>query len=222
MTLTVAGGGSSDTVTVWRDYDREAMARVPGISLGRIELKPSAQVQAADLYARGARCVTWDSPVDLDSPDTARTVRALCFIRDLTSWGFVVGWQLKTGTGLTDWRALGHLYPPAHVTCAGSAYGEELRTEWAQRYHMSKCVSRRGPGLLQIRDRRWDGLRRITITRPAYFAAIAALEPGALTTAIPSRILGYFAAEHLVGQVGDISWWLPCQLRRWPISPALI
>lgn len=194
------------------------MARVPGMSLGRIELKPGARVEAADWYARGARCVTWDSPVDLDDPDAARTVRALCLIRDLTSWGLVVGWQLRAETGLTDWRALSHLYPPARVTGGG----DEVRAQWAQRFHMSKCVSRRGPGLLQIRDRRWDGLRRITISRPAYVDAIAALEHGARTTAIPSRILGYFTAERLVGQVGELSWWLPGQLRRWPVSPEMM
>jgi hypothetical protein len=209
-------------INVWRDYEAAAVALAAGMSLGSTELAADGHISAVDLFAAGARHVTFDSVVDLHGADPAGTVRALAFIRDLTSCGIVVGWELRLESSRDDWQELSHLYPPARVISDRAADGGELQSQWSRRYHVAKCVFRRGPGLLQVRDRRWDGLRRVTITRPDHLAAVALLANGVPAENVPAAILADFFAARLIGLVGDLTWWLPYRVRRWPNASTVI
>jgi uncharacterized protein DUF5825 len=44
--------------------------------------------------------------------------------------------------------------------------------EWRSAYHPGKCFYRRGPGFLEVRDRRSGELSRFVIDDPTYVAAV--------------------------------------------------
>jgi hypothetical protein len=138
-------------------------------------------------------------------------------VRDLTSYGIVVGWQLRLGAA-DRWQTLSHLAPPAVVLAPD---GESIRREWAETHYMGKCLYRHGPGFVQVRDRRFGELRLFTIPEPEYRAAIGTLAEVAPATAVARPIMSEFLAEDLAGQVGEIAWWLPYRVRRWP-NPSVI
>lgn len=218
MALRTAGDQS---ISAWRDYDQTVAALRDSMSLGTWALTSAGRLSADELFASGVRRVTFHEVVDTGGTDAAGTVRALALIRDLTACGVVVGWELRLGTG-QDWRELSHLYPPASVTADGGPGGADPRAEWASEYLMTKCVARRGPGLLEIRDRRFGTLRKITIDRPDYLAAIAALEYGAPAEHVPAGILREFRAQRLAGQMGGMAWWLPYRVRRYAVASRLM
>lgn len=218
MAFQTAGDQS---ISAWRDYDETVAALRDSMSLGSWALTPGARVSADDLFAAGARRVTFHEVVDTDSVDVAGAVRALTLIRDLTACGVVVGWELRPGAD-QDWRELSHLYPPAGIVADGGPGSAYPREEWARGYLMAKCVARRGPGLLQIRDRRFGALRKITIVRPDYLAAIAALEFGAPADHVPAGILRELGAQRLVGRAGGMAWWLPYRVRRYACTPRVM
>jgi hypothetical protein len=209
------------SISAWREYDETVAAVRDGMSLGSWALTPGTWVGADDLFAAGARRVTFHKVVDTDSADAVGAVRALTLIRDLTACGVVVGWELRSGVG-EDWRELNHLYPPASVIADGGPGSAEPREEWARGYLMTKCAARRGPGLLQIRDRRFGSLRNITIVRPDYLDAIAALEYGAPAVHVSAGILRELRAQRLVGLVGGMAWWLPYRVRRYAVAPRVM
>jgi hypothetical protein len=214
MALQAAGDHS---ISAWREYDETVTALRDDMSLGSWPLTPGSRVRADDLFAAGARRVAFRETIDTESADTAGTVRALTLIRDLTACGVVVGWALRPGTG-QDWRELSHLYPPASVMGDGGPGRADPREEWARGYLMTKCVVRRGPGLLQIRDRRFGGMRNITIVRPDYLDAVATLEYGAPAVRVPAGILRELRAQRLVGLAGGMAWWLPYRVRRYAVA----
>jgi hypothetical protein len=219
--------GDDHSISAWRDYDETVVTLHDSMSLGSRALTAEPRVSADDLFAAGARQVTFHKVIDVDSADAAGTVRALTLVRDLTGCGVVVDWKLRVGVGHDDWRVLSHLYPPASVTFDGVAReggtgDADPQADWASGYLMTKCVTRRGPGLLQIRDRRWGGLRNITIARREYLAVVDRLEYGAPADQVPANILSELRAERLVGFTGGVAWWLPYRLRRWPVAPRVI
>ncbi len=218
MALQAAGNQS---ISAWRDYDEAVATLRDTMSMGSWALAPGARVCADELFAAGARRVRFHEMVDTGSADAAGTVRALTLIRDLTACGVVVGWELRLGAG-QDWRELSHLYPPASIAADGDVGGADPRAEWARGYLMTKCVVRRGPGLLEIRDRRFGALRKITIDRQDYLAAVAALEYGVPADQVPPGILREFRAQRLAGQAGGMAWLLPYRLRRYAFAPRLM
>jgi hypothetical protein len=209
------------SISAWREYDETVTALRDDMSLGSWVLTPGTRVSADDLFAAGARRVTFHEVVDADSADAAGAVRALTLIRDLTACGVVVGWELRPGVG-QDWRELSHLYPPTSVIADGGPGSADPREQWARGYLMTKCVVRRGPGLLQVRDRRFGGLRNITIVRSDYLDAIAALEYGAPADQVPAGILREFLTQRLVGLAGGMAWWLPYRVRRYAVAPRVM
>lgn len=209
------------SISAWRDYDDTVVALRDSMSLGSWALTVGSRISADDLFAAGVRQVTFREVIDTGSADADGTVRALTLIRDLTGCGIVVDWKLRAGVGFDDWRVLSHLYPPASVTFDGVARDDgnaDPQADWANGYYLTKCAARRGPGLLQIRDRRWGGLRTITIAGPEYLAVIAELECGAPADQVPAKILGGLSAERLIGFAGGLAWWLPYRVRRWPVA----
>lgn len=222
---------TDQAISAWRDYDQTMTALRDDLSLGTRALTPGTRISADDLFAAGARRVACHQVVATDGADAAGAVRALTLIRDLTACGVVVSWELRQGAG-QDWRELSHLYPPESVL-AGADPGRadpgradpgraDSREQWARGYLMTKCVVRRGPGLLLIRDRRFGGLRNITIARPDYLDAVAALEYGAPADQVPAGILREFRTQRLVGMAGGMAWWLPYRVRRYAVSPRVM
>ncbi|MFC0597562.1 DUF5825 family protein [Streptomyces palmae] len=206
------------SVLAWRDYDPDA-CRVPGMELGEVRLTGGAGEEARRLWELGARQVQLPYAVDLaaaadDPRAAARAVRALCLVRDFTAQALVVRWRLRLpADGPDAWQPLNHLQPPLELTGPGDP-AAALQT-WRENHYLCKCLWRQGPGFLQIRDRRWGELRRFTVAEPGYPEAIAQLSDGAPCHALPPEILADFRAEQLVGQVGDLAWWLPYRVRRW-------
>src|SRR5215469_8531118 len=207
----------SRSLFAWRDYDETVAALRESMSLGSWALTGENRLSADELFASGARRVAIRPVVDAASADAADAVRALTLIRDLTACGIVVDWELRAGDG-QDWRDLSHLYPPSSVTANRETGDGNPREEWARGYFMTKCVARRGPGLLQVRDRRFGGMRNITIARQNYLAAVTTLEYGAPVDEVPADILRELRALRLVGLAGDLAWWLPYRVRRYPVA----
>ncbi|MER7693849.1 DUF5825 family protein [Streptomyces sp. NPDC097610] len=178
---------------------------------------PARQVH--DLYARGVRYAELHEPVNLSSP-TPRDLHALDFVRVATARGLLVRWQLRAGRradpALTA-RDLTHLQPPASLDGARPA---ERLTEWRSRFYIGRCVWRRGPGFVQIRDRRDGVLQRFNLLQPAYVQAVTLLEQQQVSGVDPD-VLAALRAEHLVLDLGGLDWWAPCLIDRWPV-PSMV
>lgn len=129
-------------------------------------------------------------------------------------------WQLRAGRradpALTA-SDLTHLQPPASLDGARSA---ERLTEWRNRFYIGRCVWRRGPGFVQIRDRRDGVLQRFNLLQPAYLQAVALLEQQQVSGVDPD-VLVALRAEHLVLDFGGLDWWAPCLIDRWPV-PSMV
>ncbi|MEO3783977.1 DUF5825 family protein [Actinocorallia sp. B10E7] len=187
-------------LTLARDHSPEAAA-LPGMSLGTVPLTDGLSAEA--LFADGCRRVVFPAPI-APLTDAAVALRALRLIRDLTSRAIAVTWRLSFEE-VEDWRDLAHLFPPRNAPDG-----------WRSDYQFGHLAERRGPGLLQIRDRRRPGLRRYTLTDPSDLAAVAALTPGCAATAVPETARDRLAALRLVLPVGNGLLWLPYRMRRWP------
>jgi hypothetical protein len=207
------------TLTLWREADEAARA-LPGMGLGVREL-PSQTVAAADAwYASGVRFVDVDGVIDLDDGNPAN-LPALFLVRELTAAGVVTRWRLRSRSPVLARQLLGHLYPPAALMSGGSGAAPEL-ARWRSAYQFCLCVHRKGPGFVQVRDRRRGVLARITVTRPEHLRAIDVLTTGASRDAVPAQVLSDFCGAGLVQDVGEQVWWLPYRVRRWPVTSAVV
>lgn len=216
LTTDVAPPAFSLTVKAWLDHDPSACA-LPGMSLGEIEVTGSGSEAAERLWRIGARRVQLPNVVDLnDAADAARTVHAICLVRDLTALAVHTDWtvRLTAECGMDDgWLRFSHLHPPQ--TVLGVPRSEKILHRWREQHYICKCLWRQGPGFVQIRDRRWGELRRYTVDEPGYQAAIAQLATGAPVSSLPASILAAFREEQLIGEIGDLAWWQPYRVRRW-------
>ncbi|MYY80059.1 MULTISPECIES: DUF5825 family protein [unclassified Streptomyces] len=210
MTATLA----TPTLLAWRDYDPAACA-LPGMFLGEVPLPGPPSGQAERLWQLGARRVRLPDPVDLTATaDPAAALHGLGLVRDLTARAVMVEWKLRLDPDSGDrWRMLSHLQPPA--TLLGPDGAEDALNTWRRGHYLCKCLWRRGPGFIQIRDRRWGELRRFTADEPEYATTIDRLDHGALADTVPKAVLDDFRAEQLVLDIGPYAWWLPYRVSRW-------
>ncbi|MYS18717.1 hypothetical protein GA0115240_100427 [Streptomyces sp. DvalAA-14] len=244
---TVTQDHRADIAVVSRRHTDPATLGVEGMGARPAALGGDPIGGVTALYEQGARHILLPEPVDLSpAADGERSVRALVALREMTSRAIAVEWRLRLGPSeAADSGAAGgggrsggregsdgtgagadadavaafrHLSPPEAVT--GVPDGADLLARWRAGYFFGACIYRRGPGFLQVRDRRDGQLGRITIDDPAYMAAVAALEAGVPADDLPAEILADLAAEDLIGRVGGYAWWTPCRVRRWP-SPAM-
>ncbi|WP_240529074.1 DUF5825 family protein [Streptomyces antioxidans] len=187
------------------------------MSLGEIEVTGTGTEAAEQLWGLGARRVRLPNVIDFtDSAEAARTVHAICLVRDLTSLAVHTDWQVRltTETGTDDgWLPFSHLHPPRAVL--GVPHGEEILHRWREEHYICKCLWRQGPGFVQIRDRRWGELRRFTVDEADYQRAIALLTTGAPVSSITASALADFREEKLIGEIGELAWWQPYRVRRW-------
>ncbi|QGV77109.1 DUF5825 family protein [Streptomyces ficellus] len=204
-------------VLAWRDYD-PAACELPGMYLGEIALPGPPAGESDRLWGLGARRVRLPDPVDLSGePDPGRAasaVGALSLVRDLTARAVLVEWDLRLDPADGDgWQALSHLQPPRRLE--GPAGADEALRSWRRGHYLCKCLWRKGPGFVQIRDRRWGELRRFTADEPEYAEAIERLAHGAPADSVPRAVLDDFRGEALVLDVGPLAWWLPYRISRW-------
>ncbi|MDT0444263.1 DUF5825 family protein [Streptomyces johnsoniae] len=210
----------------WRDYDARVLD-APGMYLGDIPLTGSARALVDRLWDLGARYVEIPALVDLGDPagpaEPERTVHLLSLVRDLTAQAIYTQWHLRLPAGprtVPSWTPFSHLHPPTTLLGVPDA-GTHL-ARWRATHYLGKCQWRRGPGFYQLRDRRFGGLRRYTLTDPAYRSAVDTLIPGAPAEAVPEPVLTALTAEHLAHPVGTHVCWLPYATRRWTQSAMLI
>jgi hypothetical protein len=222
MTLTTGAPATGEIVLAsWRHHDPRA-AGLRGLDLPPLLVPDgvTAGSVAADLYAAGARRVALPGTVDLTADATAAGLRQLALVRELTSRGVVVDWQLRLDPEADSWWLLNHLYPPSTVD-AGAA-GAGIRTEWAGSFYLDKCIYRHGPGFIQVRDRRSGELNRLTVDEPAYLDQLDPLLSAAPAAAVPEEIAADYAAEGLLWPLADLLLWLPYRVRRWPWPAMLV
>ncbi|WP_051801850.1 DUF5825 family protein [Streptomyces sp. NRRL F-525] len=175
--------------------------------------------QVHDLYRSGVRCADLDEPVSLRSPGP-RDLRALDFVRIASAHGLLVRWHLRAGRralpALTA-HDLSHLQPPLSLDGPRSA---ERLAQWNTRFYIGRCVWRRGPGFVQIRDRRDGVLQRFDLVRPEYAQAVPLLEKQE-TDAVDPEVLAALRAERLLLTFGGLDWWAPYLMDRWPV-PSMV
>ncbi|WP_328498436.1 DUF5825 family protein [Streptomyces sp. NBC_00414] len=216
-------------LTTWRDHDEEVL-QLPVMSPVVTVVAESATPAetAAALYGKGVRRVALDRPADLTGATGARAiVSTMLLTGELTSWGIVVDWDVALGADPEIWRSFSHLHPPRRILDAqdtkdiknsnDSNDAQDIRQEWRSTFYVGKCVYRRGPGFIQVRDRRAGGsLARYTLDDPAYLEAVDRLSAGCPADEVPSGVLDHLVGESLAGRAGRLAWWLPYRVRRWP------
>lgn len=213
--------GAPPVLGLRRDYTPGTVG-LPGMRMGAVSLAAAEPgQQAGDLFARGVRHVELGGVVDVTDPAAGReTVAALALVRDLTSYGIVVSWTIRLAEGDPLSLLLGHLYPPADVL--GTSYGAEVVQAWRRKFYVGKCFWRRGPGFIEVRDRRSARLARMTIADPGFITAIEAMTAGAELSRIPRGVLAELSRARLAHAVGEHAWWVPYRIRRWPSPPLAV
>jgi hypothetical protein len=202
------------TLLLWRDHDVDVLAE-PGMAVGEMPATGDPIGLAADLYRQGVRRVGLSRPVDLTHGMDHRTlVWAMILLRELASWSVAADWQLRLGAHIDIWQRLNYLHPPTDLLDEPEA--DEILRTWRETFYLCKCVYRQGPGFVEVRDRRNGSLSRFVVDDPAYLAAIDTLLGGAPADELPAEVIDVFVDEGLAGQAGDLAWWLPYRVRRWP------
>lgn len=207
-----------DNLQVWRDHDGEALKLGELMRLDSFASSTDADLLAGKVFDSGGRLVVVDEIIDFDAVDTADASRFIELLRELTSYGIAVEWRLMAGHGDTRWRDLWHLSPPSEVVMPAGAAGQTLEF-WQRQFYYGLCFMRRGPGMIEVRDRRSGRMRLLRFTSPLHLEAIQRLEKGAPASSFEPDVLAEFEAARVVMAIGDIRLWLPCRFRRSPLSP---
>jgi hypothetical protein len=206
------------SLEAWRDYDREVLRLGEFMRLDLFAPSTDADLLARDLFDSGGRLVVIKEVLDLDVTEAADTVRFFELLRELTSYGIAVEWRLRTSHNGAGWPDLWHLFPPSEVVKPAGVAGQ-IWEFWQREFYYGLCVMRRGPGMIEVRDRRSGKIRRLYFTSARQLQAIEGLEKGALASSFEPEVLAEFEAARLVMAVGDMRLWLPCRFRRSPIAP---
>lgn len=207
-----------DTLLAWRDYEGEALRLGESMRLGSLPLDAAADLLATHVFDSGGRLVVVNQVIDVDDGDPAETVRFFELLRELTAYGISVGWRLRTSRNDGGWRDLWHLAPPAEVEIPAGAPGPTFEF-WRHQFYFGLCVMRRGPGIVEVRDRRAGRIVRRSFTAPDELEAIERLQRGAPASSVAPGALAEFERARLVLSVGEQRLWLPCRTRRSPLAP---
>ncbi len=199
-------------VETWLDHD-PAVRRLPGMSLGTRVVHGSVRASVTELHEAGVRCLRLPAPV-LCSDAPTGAARALLLVREATSRGIVVVWTAECDDGCAGRRLFHHLYPPERVKGAPN----DVMADWRTTYFPSKCIFRRGPGFIEVRDRRFGRLELFTIDEPGHLERLDALADSADITAdaLPDAVRRDFADAALIAEHTGRVWWLPMRVHRWP------
>jgi hypothetical protein len=209
-------------VRAWREL-APAARRLTGMDLGRRWLTGDLAAAVAALYAEGARCVRLAEPVSLCAGADALAGRTLLLLRELTGRGVAVEWSARCADGCAADRRYAHLYPPAEVAGPG---GEAVAADWWRGHVHGRCLYRRGPGFVEVRDRRTGSLEMLTVDEPAHLAVIGALtgpgSGGVPAAEVAEPVRTELAEARLVAEHGGWLWWLPTPAHRWPTPPMAV
>ena len=215
-------------MTLWKDRDPAAM-RLPGMYAGTMDRLDDPLTAVSSLAASGVQFVRLRDAVDLAAvggadadgadADGAAAAAALVAVRELTSHGIAVDWTIRMPAGAAGWQQLSHLYPPAAVLCGSES--ENVTTWWRDSFHAAKCGYRRGPGFLEIRDRRTGSFRRTVIRSARSDQAITPLLRGVPAASLGEAATRRYLEADLVHRAGQFLWWAPYLIRRWPLSTTI-
>ena len=205
-------------MTLWKDRNPAAM-RLPGMYAGVVDRLDDPLTAVSSLAASGVQFARLRDTVDLADDDGAAAAAALIAVRELTSHGIAVDWAIRMPAGAAGWQQLSHLYPPAAVWCGGES--ENVTTRWRNSFHAAKCGYRRGPGFLEIRDRRTGSYRRTVIKSARNDQAIAPLLRGVPAASLGESATRRYLEADLVHRAGQFLWWTPYLIRRWPLSTTI-
>jgi hypothetical protein len=212
-----------DNLQVWRDHDGEALRLGEFMHLDSLASPTASSSKDAGVLARtlldsGGRLVVVAQVIDFDAVEVADTVRFFELLRELTSYGIAIEWRLRASHTDARWRDLWHLFPPTQVVAPAGTVGQTLEF-WQREFHYGLCVMRRGPGLIEVRDRRSGRSRCLRFTSARHLEAIDRLEAGVPASSLEPELLAEFEAARVVMVIGDMRLWLPCRFRRSPLSP---
>lgn len=205
-------------MTLWKDRNPVAM-RLPGMYAGVVDRLDDPLTAVSSLAASGVQFARLRDTVDLADDDGAAAAAALVAVRELTSHGIAVDWAIRMPAGAAGWQQLSHLYPPAAVWCGSES--ENVTTRWRNSFHAAKCGYRRGPGFLEIRDRRTGSYRRTVIKSARNDQAIAPLLRGVPAASLGETATRRYLEADLVHRAGRFLWWTPYLIRRWPLSTTI-
>ncbi|GCD48346.1 DUF5825 family protein [Streptomyces paromomycinus] len=233
------------TLALWRERD-VAARNIPGVYAGTLDLLgDQVEGAVADLAAHHVQFARLPRTVDLTDRDGAAAVTALVAVRELTAFGIAVEWSLRlpgtgagAGTGApADWQPLSHLHPPAAVLRDDSSepsgsgdsvdsnrsFGSrhDIAVPWRDSFHAAKCGYRRGPGFIEVRDRRGGSFKRLVIRTHQHDQLIQALLRGVPETGVPSSVVARYLPPGLIHRAGRFLWWTPYRIRRWPLSTTI-
>jgi hypothetical protein len=203
------------TVTAWRERDDRAIALVPGLALGSVTCPEPPVAAARALMDRGARRVRLAEPVDAR---LTAAVPALLLVRELTRFGVAVDWDLALDPVAHDWRELSNLYPPR--TLRGNPDGPAGLARWRDDFYPGRFIVRKGPGFIQVRDRRWSTIRLATLGVPGQVDLMLALVAGPVSVTDPMAAhADELQQSRLVQRTGGVLWTCAHRIWRWP-TPA--
>lgn len=205
-------------MTLWRDRAPAAMP-LPGMHAGDVDWLDEPLGAVERMAARGVQFAQLRDIVDLDDDDGGAAVAALVVVREFTSHGIAVDWTIRMPAGGEGWRLLSHLHPPMAVLCDTAA--DSVTALWRDSFHAAKCGYRRGPGFIEIRDRRNDSFRRLVIKSAQRDQAIRPLLRGMPAVSLDETVAARFMDMDLLHRVGRFVWWTPYLIRRWPLSTTI-
>lgn len=208
-----------DNLEVWHDYDGEALRLGECMRLDSVAPATDADLLAKNVFDIGGRLVVFDEIIDFDALDMLDSARFFMLLRELTSYAIKVDWRLKISHDAMRWRDLWHLFPPSEVVISADKSGQTLEF-WKRHFYFGLCVMRRGPGMIEVRDRRSARLRSVRFTSPSHLEAIERLERGAPASSFAPEVLTELEAARVVMAIGDMRLWLPYRFRRAPLSSA--
>lgn len=207
-----------DDLQIWRDHDAEALKLGEFMRLDSFVPTADVGLLARNIFDSGGRLVVVSEIIDFDAFDTVDAWSFLELLRELTSYGVAVEWRLRTSHGYRPWHDLWHLFPPSEVVIpVGTA--DQALDFWRRQFCYGLCVMRKGPEMIEVRDRRSGRMRCMRFTSPLHLEAIQRLEKGASASSFAPEVLGEFEAARVVMAIGSMRLWLPCRFRRSPLSP---
>ncbi|MEV0265402.1 DUF5825 family protein [Streptomyces sp. NPDC050617] len=234
------------TLALWKERDPVAWD-IPGVYVGTVDLMGS-QVEGAvtELASQGVQFARLPRVIDLTDRHGDAAVTALVAVRELTAFGIAVDWTLRLpGRGtdadpgaradaMAEWQPLSHLHPPTAVFRDGhegsgssdnsGRFGnsaQDIVVRWRDSFHAAKCGYRRGPGFLEVRDRRGDSFKRLVIRTSEHDQLIQALLRGLPETGVPPSVVARYLPPGLIHRAGRFLWWTPYRIRRWPLSTTI-
>jgi hypothetical protein len=200
-------------VSVWRDRE-PATHDIAGMYLGSVPVYDPVAT-AGSMFDDGARYVRLPTTVELDSDDPS-VLRALALVRELTSYGVAVDWEINLGAEPGRWLLLSHLYPPRLI--ASMKLGKAELETWRNTYHVAKLGYRRGPNFIQVRDYRTGALKRHVIRLQDHERALGPLLTGVAGSALSKPLSDAYHRQGLIIDVSGKALWLPYRIRKWPLS----